>query len=271
MDRLKRNNVTVFGSGEQAMVFVHGFGCDQHMWRLVAPHFKADYRVVLLDLIGAGKSDLAAYHPTRYSSLSAHAEDLLAVLHELDLHNVVLVGHSVGATIAMLAAIQEPARVAQLILVAPSPRFLNDAGYTGGFEPADIEELLEAMNNNYLGWSGAITPVIMGHPDRPELAAELNNSFCSTDPTIARHFARVTFLADNRADLALVRTPSLILQCANDTLAPQAVGTFLHQELADSQLMVLDTSGHCPHLSAPQATIAAMQHFLRSKPTAHHE
>lgn len=253
------------------MVFVHGFGCDQHMWRLVAPQFKADYRVVLLDLVGAGKSDLAAYHPTRYSSLSAHAEDLLAVLHELDLYNVVLVGHSVGATIAMLAAIQEPARIAQLILVAPSPRFLNDAGYTGGFEPADIEELLEAMNNNYLGWSGAITPVIMGHPDRPELATELNNSFCSTDPTIARHFARVTFLADNRADLALVRTPSLILQCANDTLAPQAVGTFLHQKLADSQLVVLDTSGHCPHLSAPHATTAAMQHFLRSKPTAHHE
>jgi len=265
MDILKRNNVTVSGSGKQAMVFVHGFGCDQRMWRLVTPAFEADYQVVLLDLVGAGQSDLTAYEPARYSLLSAHAEDVLAVMRALDLHEVILVGHSVSATIGMLAAIQEPARVARLVLVAPSPRFLNDVGYTGGFEPADIEELLEAMNNNYLGWSGAIAPVIMGHPDRPELAAELNNSFCSSDPTIARHFARVTFLSDNRTDLGQVRTPSLILQCAHDALAPLAVGAYMHQQLPASELVVLDTSGHCPHLSAPQATIAAMQHFLSSR------
>jgi sigma-B regulation protein RsbQ len=267
MDVLKRNNVTVSGVGTQTMVFVHGFGCNQQMWRLVAPEFAAEYRVVLLDLVGAGQSDLAAYDPAHYSSLDAHAEDVLAVLHTLDLHDVVLVGHSVGATIAMLAAIEEPDRVAQLVLVAPSPRYLNDVGYVGGFEPADINELLEDMGNNYLGWSGAFAPVVMSHPDRPELAAELNSSFCRTDPTIAQHFARVTFLSDNRADLPLVHTPSLIIQCAHDVIAPAAVGAYMHRHLPDSTLVVLDTSGHCPHLSMPQATRTAIQDFLRSTST----
>ncbi|WP_426058581.1 alpha/beta fold hydrolase [Hymenobacter sp. B1770] len=264
MDVLKRNNVTVSGKGEQAMVFVHGFGCDQHMWRLVAPAFEDRYRVVLLDLVGAGQSDLTAYEPSHYNTLHAHAADVLAVLHALDLHNVTLVGHSVSATIGMLAAIREPARVAKLVMVAPSPRFINDVDYKGGFERSDIEELLETMDNNYLGWSASITPVIMGHPDEPALTEELNNSFCNTDPTIAKHFARVTFLADNRADLPLVRIPTLILQCAQDVLAPLAVGHYLHQHLANSQLTVLDTSGHCPHLSAPQATLKAIDLFLDS-------
>ncbi|UOQ50777.1 alpha/beta fold hydrolase [Hymenobacter cellulosivorans] len=262
MDVLRRNNVTVSGSGTQTMVLVHGFGCDQHMWRLVAPAFETHYRVVLLDLVGAGQSELAAYEPARYNTLAAHAADILEVLAALDLRGVVFVGHSVSAMIGVLAAIREPARFAQLVLVAPSPRYLNDAGYTGGFEPTDIDELLHAMDSNYLGWSGAITPVIMGHPERPELSAELNNSFCRTDPTIARHFARVTFLSDNRADLPLVRTPALILQCAHDALAPLAVGYYLQQHLPAAELVILDTSGHCPHLSAPQATIAAMFHFL---------
>ena len=233
------------------------------MWRLVAPAFESNYRVVLLDLVGAGQSDLTAYDPARYATLEAHAEDVLAVMRALDLHNAVLVGHSVSAMIGVLAAIREPARFARLVLVAPSPRFLNEAGYLGGFEPADIAELLDTMDNNYLGWSAAIAPVIMSHPDRPELSAELNNSFCRTDPTIARHFARVTFLTDNRADLPRLRTPALILQCAHDVLAPQAVGNYLHEQLPNSQLVVLDTSGHCPHLSAPAATIAAINRFLK--------
>ncbi|UOQ68503.1 alpha/beta hydrolase [Hymenobacter volaticus] len=262
MDILKRHHVTVSGAGAQTMVFVHGFGCDQRMWRRVAPAFESNYQVVLLDLLGAGQSDLAAYDVERYSSLTAHAEDVLAVLRELDLREVILVGHSVGATIALLAAVEEPRRFRQLVLVAPSPRFINDVGYTGGFERTDIEELLAAMNDNYLGWSSAITPVIMGHPDRPELAAELNNSFCNTDPTIARHFARLTFLSDNRADLPLVRTPSLILQCADDALAPLTVGTYMHQQMPDSELIVIDTSGHCPHLTAPEATISAVSRFI---------
>jgi sigma-B regulation protein RsbQ len=273
MDVLRRNNVTISGAGPQApaMMFVHGFGCDQHMWRLVAPAFEARYQVVLLDLVGAGQSDLTAYDPLRYDTLKAHAADVLGVLRALDLRDVVLVGHSVSATISMLAAITEPARVARLVLVAPSPRFLNDEGYTGGFEPADIDDLLQAMDSNYLGWSGAITPVIMGHPETPELAEELNNSFCRTDPTIARHFARVTFLSDSRADLPRLRTPALILQCAHDVLAPVAVGKYMQEHLQGSELVLIDTSGHCPHLSAPQATITAIHHFLGSSPTQPHE
>ena len=262
MDALKRNNVTVSGTGPQAMIFIHGFGCDQHMWRLVAPAFESRYRVVLLDLVGAGGSDLAAYDPARYATLGAHAQDVLDVVHALDLHSAVLVGHSVSAMIGVLAAIREPNRFARLVLVAPSPRYLNDVGYVGGFEPDDLEDLFETMDNNYLGWSAAITSTIMGHPERPELSAELNNSFCNTDPSIARHFARVTFLSDNRADLPLLRTPALILQCAHDMLAPQAVGQYVHHQLAQSRLVVLDTSGHCPHLSEPQATIAAIDLFL---------
>jgi sigma-B regulation protein RsbQ len=269
MDILKRHNVNIIGSGAQTMVLVHGFGCDQHMWRLVAPAFTSRYRVVLLDLIGAGHSDLTAYNPERYSNLNAHADDVLEVIRALELEEAILVGHSVGATIALLAAIRDPKRITHLILVAPSPRFLNDKNYTGGFEPADIEELLATMDDNYLGWSAAITPVIMGNPDRPDLTQELNNSFCRTDPTIARHFARVTFLADNRRDLPLVQTPTLIVQSANDVLAPLAVGEFLEQQLPHNKLVVLDTSGHCPHLSAPLATIVVIDEFLESTAVAH--
>ena len=267
MDVLARHHVNVLGSGPQALVFVHGFGCDQHMWRLVAPAFAGRYRVVLLDLVGAGQSDLTAYDPARYASLDAHAEDVLEVLAALDLTNVVLVGHSVSASIAMLAAIRAPRRVGRLVLVAPSPRFLNDAGYVGGFEPADIEELLETMDSNYLGWSGAMAPVIMGHAEAPALSAELEQSFCRTDPAIAHHFASVTFRADNRADVPRVPVPALILQCAQDALAPLAVGHYLHRHLAQSQLVVVPTTGHCPHLSEPQATVAAIAAFLTAPAT----
>jgi sigma-B regulation protein RsbQ len=262
MTVLQRNNVVVSGVGSQALVFVHGFGCDQHMWRLVAPAFEDRYRVVLLDLVGAGQSDLLAYDPVRYSSLAAHAEDVRAVVHALGLHAAVFVGHSVGAMIGVLAAIQEPALFARLVLVAPSPRFLNEDGYVDGFEPADIEELLEAMDDNYLSGPGVLAPVIMDHAEQPELATELKTSFCRTDPTIAQHFARVTFLGDNRADLCRVATPTLLIQSARDALAPLAVGIYLHKQLAGSQLVVLDTSGHCPHLSAPPAIIATINQFL---------
>lgn len=262
MDALARNNVTVTGKGTPAMVLVHGFGCDQQMWRFLTPAFVDRYRVVLLDLVGAGQSDLEAYDPARYASLEAHAEDVLEVLAALNLYNVVLVGHSVGASIAMLAAIREPERVGKLVLVSPSPRFLNDVGYTGGFEQADIEELLDTMDSNYLGWSAALAPVIMGQPSESALTSDLHQSFCRTTPAIAKHFARVTFQADNRAELPRVHTPSLIIQSAHDALAPVAVGTYLHQQLADSQLLVLATTGHCPHMSEPTATIAAIEAFL---------
>jgi sigma-B regulation protein RsbQ len=263
MNVLKRHHVNLSGVGAQAIVFVHGLGCDQNMWRLVAQAFEAEYRVVLLDLVGAGNSDLTAYNPARYGSLAAHAEDICEVLQALDLQNVVFVGHSVSAMIGVLAAAREPARFARLVLVAPSPRYLNEGDYAGGFELVDIEGLLEAMDSNYLGWAVEFAPVIMDNPDRPELTAKLSSSFCRTDPAIARHFAEVTFLSDNRADLSQVHTPTLVLQSARDVIAPLAVGAYVHKQLSDSQLVVLNTTGHCPHLSAPQAIIAALKAFLQ--------
>lgn len=266
MDIFKRHHVTISGSGEQVMIFVHGFGCDQRMWRLVAPAFEDEYRVVLLDLVGAGRSDLSAYEPARYSSLAAHAQDVVEVLAALDAENVIFVGHSVSAMIGALAAIAAPERFAGLVMVGPSPYYLNEADYVGGFEAQDIEELLGALDSNYLGWSGDMAPVIMAHNDRPELAGELYKSFCATDPRIARHFARVTFLSDHRPDLVRVVTPTLILQITHDVLVPVAVGEFMHRQLAGSQLVLLDTHGHCPHLSAPEDTIVAIRQFIPHLP-----
>jgi sigma-B regulation protein RsbQ len=244
------------------MMLSHGFGCDQNMWRLVAPAFERTHRVVLFDHVGAGQSDLSAYNKARYSSLDGYAADVLEICRELDLRQVIFVGHSVSAMIGVLAAIREPERFAKLVLVGPSPRYLDDDGYVGGFKRGDIEGLLDSLEANYLGWSTAMAPVIMGNPDRPELGQELVNSFCRTDPEIARQFARVTFLSDNRADLRLVRTPSLILQCSEDVIAPLSVGEYLHRALPDSMLQVMKATGHCPNLSAPAETIAAIQAFV---------
>jgi sigma-B regulation protein RsbQ len=262
---IQRNNVRVWGpEGAQPMMFAHGFGCDQNMWRLITPAFANDYRIVLFDHVGAGGSDLSAYDRGKYGSLQGYADDVLEICGELRLSQVIFVGHSVSAIIGVLAAIEEPERFAKLVLVGPSPRYLDDDGYVGGFTREDIEGLLDSLDSNYLGWSSAIAPVIMGQPDRPELAAELENSFCRTDPDIARHFARVTFLSDNRADLARVETPALVLQCSEDAIAPRSVGEYVHREMPNSALVLMKATGHCPHLSAPDETIAAMQDFLRS-------
>ena len=267
MDVIARNNVTLSGRADgQPMLFAHGFGCDQNMWRFVTPAFAEEYRIVLFDLVGSGGSDLAAYDRERYRSLQGHARDVLEICDALDLHDVVLVGHSVSSMIAALAAIEQPARFASLVLVSPSPCYIDDEGYTGGFSRADIEELLESLDSNYLGWSSAMAPAIMGNPDRPELGEELTNSFCRTDPEIARHFAHVTFLSDNRGDLPRVRTPTLVLQCSSDVIAPTAVGTYVADQVAESQLVLLDATGHCPNLSAPDETVAAMQAFLGARP-----
>src|SRR6476660_5882116 len=217
------------------MLFAHGFGCDQELWRFVVPAFEDTHRIVLFDHVGAGGSDLSAYDPRRYASLGAYAEDVLEICRELELEDVVFVGHSVSSMIGALAAVAEPERFGALVMVGPSPRYIDDAGYVGGFSAQDIEELLEAMDSNFLGWSSTMAPVIMGNGDRPELGLELENSFCATDPEIARQFARVTFTSDNRADLARVRTPSLVLQCTNDAIAPEAVGRYVAAELADSE------------------------------------
>ena len=261
----ERNNVLEKGApGGQPMVFAHGFGCDQNMWRYVWPEFADEYRVVLFDLVGAGGSDASAYDPDRYGTLRGYADDVLEICAELDLRDVIFVGHSVSAMIGVLAARVEPDRFARLVLVGPSPRYLDDEGYVGGFTQEDIDGLLASMDSNYLGWSSQMAPVIMGNGERPELGEELTNSFCRADPEIARHFARVTFTSDNRADLPGVHTPSLVLQCTNDVIAPVAVGEYVAQQMPDSRLVMLDATGHCPNLSAPGETVAAIKAFLGS-------
>ena len=261
---LTRNNVRVSGTGKTAMIFAHGFGCDQSMWRLVSPAFEADYRVVLFDHVGAGQSDVRAYDPSRYARLEGYADDILEICQALDLRDSIFVGHSVSAMMGVLAAIAGREHFSRLVLVAPSPCYLNSDGYIGGFERKDIDELLEFLDSNYLGWSAAMAPQIMGRPDRPELGEELTNRFCQADPEIAKQFARVTFLTDCREELPKVTVPSLILQCSEDIVAPLSVGNYLHAALADSELVVMRATGHCPQLSAPEETIAAMKAYLAS-------
>jgi sigma-B regulation protein RsbQ len=262
---LARHNVTVSGPPDgQPMMFAHGFGCDQNMWRYVAPRFADDFKVVLFDHVGAGGSDLTAYDADRYATLQGYADDVVGICRELGLTDVVFVGHSVSAMIGVLAARTAPGLFAKLVLVGPSPRYLDDEGYAGGFAESDIDELLDSLDSNYLGWSSAMAPVIMGNADRPELGAELTASFCRTDPAIARRFARVTFLSDNRADLAWVTVPTLVLQCSDDVIAPVAVGRFVTDAMPNASLVMLDATGHCPNLSAPDATADAIAAFVRA-------
>jgi len=244
------------------MLFAHGFGCDQNMWRFVAPAFETDYKIVLFDHVGAGNSDLKVFDRNKYRTLQGYAQDVLEICTELDLQEVTFVGHSVSSMIGVLAAIEQPHRFPHLVLIGPSPRYINEGSYVGGFERQDIDGLLNTLDSNYLGWSTAIAPVIMANPDRPALAVELANSFCRTDPEIARFFARVTFLSDNRADLAKVKIRTLILQCSSDAIAPLSVGSFVHQQMPNSELVIMAATGHCPNLSAPAETIAAMKAFL---------
>jgi sigma-B regulation protein RsbQ len=262
VDVRSRNNVVVTGREDgPVLVLAHGFGCDQNLWRLVVPALSEHFRVVLFDHVGAGRSDLAAWDERRYSSLDGYARDVVEVCRDLDAGPVVLVGHSVSAMIGVLAVVAEPDLFSGLVLLTPSPSYIDDGDYRGGFSAADIDELLDSLDSNYLGWSSAMAPVIMGNPDRPELGEELENSFCRTDPRIARVFARTTFLSDNRADLAGVSVPSLIVQCAHDAIAPPEVGAFIHDRIRGSELVTLDATGHCPQLSAPEATAEAIIPF----------
>jgi sigma-B regulation protein RsbQ len=244
------------------MLFIHGFGCDQAMWRFVAPDFEVDHRVVVFDQVGAGNSDLSAYDPEKYSSLRGYAADIVEICRELDLSDVVLVGHSVSAMIGVLAFQQAPELFGALVMVGPSPRYIDEGDYVGGFSRSDIVGLLDSLDSNHLGWSAQMAPVIMGNPEKPELAEELTNSFCRTDPDIARQFARVTFLSDNRADLASVTIPTLVLQCSQDAIAPDVVGRYVHEHVPGSTLTHLAATGHVPHLSAPEETTAAIRAFL---------
>ncbi len=264
MDVSTRHNVAISGNPDgQPMLFAHGFGCDQNMWRFVAPAFERDFRVILFDHVGAGAADPSAYDQDRHSSLDGYAEDVLAIIRELDLHDVIFVGHSVSSMIGVLAELQEPDRFARLVLVGPSPRYIDEPGYVGGFAEADISELLDSLASNYLGWSSAMAPVIMGNPDRPELGQELTASFCRSDPAIARRFAEVTFLSDSREELSRVSTPTLVLQCSNDVIAPVAVGEYVRDAIPASSYRVLQATGHCPNLSAPEETTEAISAFVR--------
>ncbi|MFE9450102.1 alpha/beta fold hydrolase [Streptomyces sp. NPDC006739] len=263
MDIVRRNNVTVTGNPEgRTVVLAHGFGCDQNMWRLTVPALVRDYRVVLFDYVGSGRSDPAAFSEDRYSALDGYARDVVEVCEALDLRDAVFVGHSVSAMIGVLAVGMAPERIGALVMVAPSPRYIDAEGYRGGFSAEDIDELLESLESNYLGWSAAMAPVIMGNADRPELGVELKNSFCATDPDMARVFARTTFLSDSRDDLKDLRVPTLVLECTQDVIAPREVGAFVHQAVHGSTLVTLDATGHCPHLSAPEATNQAITEFL---------
>ncbi|MFP5392507.1 MAG: alpha/beta fold hydrolase [Gammaproteobacteria bacterium] len=262
MNIAHRNNVRVVGTGPVTLVLAHGFGCDQSMWRFLAPYYTGRYRVVTFDLVGSGKSDLSAYDHDKYGTLHGYADDVLEIIDQYAQGPAIFVGHSVSAMIGLLAANRAPERFAAHVMVGPSPSYINDVDYIGGFSREDIEELLDTLENNYLGWSSNMAPAIMGAPDRPELGQELTNSFCRTDPDIAKHFARVTFLSDHRADLARCVTPTLILQCSDDMIAPMAVGEYMHRQMPGSVLHVIDNVGHCPHMSAPTASSEAIDSFL---------
>lgn len=262
---IKRNNLRIVGNGSQYMMLVHGYGCNQHMWRFIIPAFEKEYRLILLDLVGSGDSDIDAYDFEKYNSLQGYADDIVEICQQLGLENVVFVGHSVSAMIGVLASIAAPAFFKHLILVCPSPCYMNKGDYIGGFQPQDIEELLNAVESNYLGWASTIAPVIMANQDKPELSEELANSFCRNHPKIAQHFAKVTFLSDNRHDLSKVSVPTLILQTSVDVIAQPIVGEYVHRHIKNSVLYLMKAEGHCPHLSAPSETIALMQRYLQEK------
>ncbi|TAF63379.1 MAG: alpha/beta hydrolase [Cytophagales bacterium] len=266
-DIFLKNNITIHNDneGKKPMLFVHGYGCDQHMWRHVVPAFQDQFKIILIDLVGSGKSDWNAYDYEKYSHLQAHADDIIAICEALALSNTTLVCHSVSCMIGLLAAIKKPNYFESVLMITPSPCYINKENYIGGFSQTDIDDLLENLDSNYLGWSSAIAPVIMGNSERPELANELENSFCQNDPKIAKHFARVTFLGDNRQDLAKMTVPSLVIQCQQDVIAPIEVGRYLETHLPFTTLHIINANGHCPHLSHPEETINAMQNFLNQK------
>ncbi len=259
---LRRNNVNISGIGSRDMMFSHGFGCDQHMWNEVAKAFEPDFRVILFDHVGAGRSDLSAYDPAKYTKLEGYAEDVVELGRELELKDAIFVGHSVSAMIGALATLQAPGMFSELIMVGPSPRYVDDREYVGGFSHAQVEELLEFLGDNHLGWSAAMAPAIMGNSERPELGEKLANSFCATAPEIARQFARATVFADNRADLPRLTARTLVMQCREDIIAPPCVGEYVHAQIPNSEFLLLDATGHCPNLSAPEEVTAAIRAFV---------
>lgn len=266
MNILKRNNISITGNMEssQTIMFAHGFGCDQNMWRFITPSFEDTHTVITFDYVGFGKSDISAYNFEKYNSLEGYADDILEICQALSLSNITLVCHSVSAMIGTLAAIKKPKLFNSIVMVGPSPRYINTEDYYGGFSEEDINELLTSLEKNYLGWSSQMAPVIMANSERPELGEELEANFCRTDPKIAEHFAKVTFTSDNRQELAQLKTKTLVLQCRDDVIAPESVGKYVHEQLANSTFVLLEATGHCPNLSAPEETTKAIKEFINA-------
>ncbi|RZJ70753.1 alpha/beta hydrolase [Flavobacterium sp.] len=260
---IERNNVKILGSGEQTLLFAHGFGCDQNMWRYIIPSFAGKYRIVLFDYVGCGKSDVSAYNIEKYASLDGYAQDIIDVCHSLDLENVIYVGHSVSSMIGVLASVRYPELFSSMVLIGPSPCYVNDAGYAGGFDKKDLIDLLNVMESNYIGWASFLAPVVMKNEEKPELSQELEQSFCSTDPFITKRFAEATFFSDNRRDLPKIDVPVLVLQCSDDAIAPDYVGEYTAGSIAGSEYVKMQATGHCPHLSHPEETIDLITNFLQ--------
>jgi sigma-B regulation protein RsbQ len=259
----RRNNICISGQGDRPLMFVHGLGCDQRMWRYVAPTFEPDYQVIKIDLVGCGQSELAAFNPDRYSKLEGYAQDILEAIEALDLHDLTFVGHSVSSMLGAIAAIRQPERFSKLIMVAPSPCYLNHPpDYLGGFDREDIEELIDMMDKNYMGWASFLAPLAMGNSDAPQLAQELEHSFCSTDPITAKSFAKATFYSDCRPLLPKIVTPCLVLQCAEDALVPEQIGKYLHHNIPNSTYIKMEATGHCPHLSNPVETATMIRNYI---------
>ena len=264
-DVLVRNDVRVLGPVDApVMLMVHGFGCDQSMFRRLVPHLDDTFRVVLFDHVGSGGSDIDAYDPGQYDTLDRYVLDLIEVCDALALEDVTVVAHSIGAMMAIDAAVRRPGLFARMVLLAPSPSYLDDAatGYVGGMSRRDVDELLDSLDDNHLAWASAMAPVVMGGDNPAELTGELEDTFCRVDPRVMRTFARVTFLSDVRDLLPSVAVPSLIVQCSRDALAPLAVGSYLHAHLAHSELVVLEATGHVPQASAPDETARAILSYV---------
>lgn len=264
MNILSRHKVEVSGNGEQPIIMLHGFGCNRSMWRHLTPLLESDYRIITFDHAGTTEENVEFYNTSRYTSLDGYAEDIVDICRALELEDAIFVGHSVSAMMGVLAYHRAPDLFSALVMVGPSPCYINKEDYRGGFEHEDIEELMHALEANYLGWSANMAPAIIGNPDRPELGQELTDSFCRMHPDVAQNFARVTFFSDNREDLQNINIPTLILQTKEDIIAQPEVGRYVHNQIKNSEFVLLDTTGHLPHLSAPQATNAAIMQFLHN-------